>query len=113
MTEHLYEYDGPFQALHEVIQAARINLAQGPWDFLIGGTETETTVKRNRRALDSLALRPRMLRDVSDVNCSTTVFGSRLRLPLITAPIGAQELIVQGDAEPCAIGTAQFGCGQS
>ena len=34
------------------------NLAAGPWDYLVGGTETETTVRRNRQAIDAVAFRP-------------------------------------------------------
>src|SRR5882724_10115267 len=51
-----------FSTLHEIVRAARNNLAPGPWDYLIGGAETETTVRRNRLALDSIAFRPRVLR---------------------------------------------------
>ena len=54
-----------FQTLHEIVKAARANLAPGPWDYLVGGAETETTLRRNRLAIDSLAFRPRVLRDVS------------------------------------------------
>ncbi len=36
-----------FSTLHEIVRAARNNLAPGPWDYLIGGAETETTVRRN------------------------------------------------------------------
>src|SRR3989304_2672066 len=51
-----------FQTLHEIVRAARNNLAPGPWDYLIGGAETETTLRRNRQALDSIAFPPRGLR---------------------------------------------------
>src|SRR2546427_9716802 len=57
-----------FSTLHEIVRAARNNLAPGPWDYLIGGAETETTVRRNRLALDSIAFRPRVLRDVSKID---------------------------------------------
>src|SRR4029078_5383629 len=54
-----------FQTLHEIVAAARRGLAPGPWDYLVGGTETETTLRRNRQALDSVAFRPPVLRDRS------------------------------------------------
>ena len=47
-----------FQTLHEIVKAARTTLAPGPWDYLVGATETETTLRRNRLAIDSLAFRP-------------------------------------------------------
>ena len=53
-----------FLTLQEIVAAARRNLAPGPWSYLIGGAETETTVRRNRQALDSIAFRPRVLRDM-------------------------------------------------
>ncbi|HEY8069915.1 MAG TPA: alpha-hydroxy-acid oxidizing protein, partial [Burkholderiales bacterium] len=60
----------PFLTLQEIVAAARRNLAPGPWSYLIGGAETETTVRRNRQALDSIAFRPRVLRDVSRIDSS-------------------------------------------
>ena len=46
-----------WQTLHELIAAARLNLSQNLWDYLIGGAATETTVRRNRLAgWSSLAL---------------------------------------------------------
>ena len=54
-----------FLTLQEIVAAARRNLQPGPWSYLVGGAETETTVRRNRQALDSIAFRPRVLRDVS------------------------------------------------
>ena len=44
-----------FLTLQEIYQAAKRNLPPGPWAYLIGGAETETTVKRNRHALDTIA----------------------------------------------------------
>jgi glycolate oxidase len=80
-----------FQALHEIAAVAHARLEHNIWDYLVGGTETETTVKRNRHALDSLGLRPRMLRDASHVDLSTSFLGAELELPLATAPIGSLE----------------------
>jgi hypothetical protein len=37
-----------FQALHEIVAKARANLNQNDWDYIVGGTETETTLCRNR-----------------------------------------------------------------
>ena len=41
-----------FQNLHEFVAVARAKLDRNVWDYLIGGVETETTVRRNRLALD-------------------------------------------------------------
>jgi isopentenyl diphosphate isomerase/L-lactate dehydrogenase-like FMN-dependent dehydrogenase len=80
-----------FQALHEIVAKARQNLNQNDWDYIVGATETETTLRRNRLALDQLAFRPRVLRDVSRIDSTVQQFGRRLRLPLVFAPVGALE----------------------
>ena len=54
-----------FVTNQEIIQAARKNLTQDIWDYLSGGAESETTLRRNRLAFDYLALRPRVCIDVS------------------------------------------------
>jgi isopentenyl diphosphate isomerase/L-lactate dehydrogenase-like FMN-dependent dehydrogenase len=48
-----------FVTNQEIILAARRNLTQNVWDYLTGGAESETTMRRNRFGLDSLAFRPR------------------------------------------------------
>lgn len=101
-----------FLTLHELVAAARANLAPGPWSYLIGGTETETTVRRNRQALDSIAFRPRVLRDVSRVDASAACLGRKVRLPVLLAPIGGLESFVEGGAAAAARGAARFGVPQ-
>jgi glycolate oxidase len=72
----------------EIVRAARRRLAQGPWDYLVGATESETTMRRNRLAFDRLAFRPRVLVDVSSIDRSATFLGHNLRIPVLLAPIG-------------------------
>lgn len=80
-----------FATISEIIRAARTNLTQGAWDYMAGASESETTMKRNRRALDKLALKPRALRDVRKVDTSVEVMGMKLRIPVLLAPIGSLE----------------------
>ena len=101
-----------FLTLQEIYQAAKRNLPPGPWAYLIGGAETETTVKRNRHALDTIAFRPRVLRDVSHVDVSGRFLGKTTRLPVMLAPIGGLESIVEGGAAAAARGAAAFGVPQ-
>lgn len=101
-----------FATLHELVRAARRNLAPGPWDYLVGGTETETTVRRNRQALDSVAFRPRVLRDVSRVDVAGTCLGRPVRLPVLLAPIGSIETFTPGGAATAARAAARFGVPQ-
>jgi isopentenyl diphosphate isomerase/L-lactate dehydrogenase-like FMN-dependent dehydrogenase len=101
-----------FLTLQEIVAAARRNLAPGPWSYLIGGAETETTVRRNRQALDTIAFRPRVLRDVSRIDSTATFLGRPVRLPVMLAPIGGLESIVEGGAATAARAAAQFGVPQ-
>ncbi len=43
---------------------------------------------RNREDLMGVALRQRVLRDVSDIDLSTELFGQRFTMPVALAPIG-------------------------
>ena len=88
--------EGEFLNLHEFIKAARLKLNSYIWDYLIGGAETETAVARNRLALDSLALRPRVLVDVSQTDASWEMFGKKIRLPVCLAPVGSLESFEDG-----------------
>ena len=84
-------FDHEFLTLHEFVDAARDRLDDNGWDYLVGGTETETTLKRNRAALDAVALRPRVLVDVSELDATTSFLGRDVRLPVMLAPVGGLE----------------------
>jgi glycolate oxidase len=101
--------DLQYAVLHELVEPARRNLTRGTWDYLMGGAETETTQTRNRVAIDSLAFRPRVLRDVEKVDTSAEVLGQRLRLPVILAPIGSLQDLVPDGGEAPARAAAAFG----
>jgi isopentenyl diphosphate isomerase/L-lactate dehydrogenase-like FMN-dependent dehydrogenase len=101
--------DHEFENLHELIAKARANLNQNSWDYIVGGTETETTLRRNRMALDELAFRPRVLRNMSGVDASVEVFGRKLRLPVVLAPVGALESFERGGAATVARAAGKFG----
>src|SRR6202521_393053 len=98
-----------FQNLHELVRKARINLNQNAWDYIVGAAETETTLRRNRMALDEIAFRPRVLRDVSSVDASVEAFGRKLRLPVVLAPVGALETFDPGSAASVVRAAGDFG----
>ena len=88
-----------FATLHEIAERARRRLPDGIWDYLVGGAESETTMRRNRQALDAIAFRPRVLRDVSRVDCAASLLGRPIRAPVLLAPIGSlQDLHPAGGA---------------
>ena len=104
-TRHLPEY----LTLHEIIKRARQRLSLDDWDYIIGGTETEVGLKRNRLALDSLGFRPRILRDVSRIDAGTDFLGRRVRLPVVLAPVGSLELFSPEGAADSARAAHTFG----
>jgi isopentenyl diphosphate isomerase/L-lactate dehydrogenase-like FMN-dependent dehydrogenase len=98
-----------FMNLHELVAKARQNLNQNDWDYIVGGTESETTLRRNRLALDSVAFRPRVLRDVSSIDASATELGRQLRLPVVLAPVGSLESFHPAGAASVVRAAQQFG----
>jgi glycolate oxidase len=99
-----------FETFHEIIKAAQNNVPRNAWDYMIGGAESETTLRRNRMALDSLALRPRVLRDVSKIDRTGTFLGHKLRIPVMLAPIGSlQSLCPDEGSLAQAKGAERFG----
>ena len=105
----MHENADHLATLHEIVEQAKRRLPEGVWNYLVGGAESETTLRRNRQALDSIAFRPRVLRDVSGVDCSATLLGRRLRAPVLLAPIGSlQDLHPRGGA---AVAEAAAGAG--
>jgi glycolate oxidase len=105
----LSETSGDFLTLHELVKAARNKLPANIWDYLIGGADTETTVRRNRLALDSLAFRPRVLRDVSRIDLSRRVMGKSLRMPVVLAPVGSLESFDAGGGATVTKAATEFG----
>lgn len=98
-----------FTCNQEIIAVARKNLTQDVWDYLTGAAESETALRRNRYSLDKIAFRPRVLRDVSKIDVSTSLLGHRLRIPVLLAPIGSLQAIVEGGGATACVAAAKFG----
>lgn len=98
-----------YPTLQSVVTEARRKSVDSAWDYLIGGTETETTVARNRAAYDALALKPRVLRDMRNVDCASTFFGHPTRLPVALAPMGSIDMLHPEGALPVATAAEAFG----
>ena len=67
---------------------ARRRLPRGVFDYIDGGAEDERTLDRNSSAFARIEFQPRVLRDVADVDTTTTVLGVERSLPLILSPTG-------------------------
>jgi L-lactate dehydrogenase (cytochrome) len=69
-------------------EAARRKLPRFLFDYIDGGAYAERTLGRNVSDLADLSLRQRVLKDVSQVDTSTTLFGHYQALPVALAPVG-------------------------
>ncbi|MPZ48895.1 MAG: alpha-hydroxy-acid oxidizing protein [Dehalococcoidia bacterium] len=98
-----------FSTTQEIVAQARKSLGQGPWDYLVGGSESETTMRRNRLAFDRLAFRPRVLVDVSKIDTSATFLGQKLRIPVMLAPIGSLQVFHPEGGAASAKAAGEFG----
>ena len=98
-----------FVSTEEIIQLARRRVHQGVWDYLVGGSESETTLRRNRLAFDRLAFRPRVLRDVSSIDTSTTFLGHKLRIPAMLAPVGSLQVFDPEGGVAATRAAAEYG----
>lgn len=61
-------------------------LPHDAWEYYIGGSDDELTLRANRDAFARIRLRPRVLVDVSHISLETTVLGTSVRTPLLVAP---------------------------
>ena len=98
-----------YATMHEIIVAARNNVPRSVWNYVTGAAETETTLRRNRNCLDALALRPRILRDVREINPGTAFLGHKLRIPCLLAPIGSLQTLTPEGGIAVAKAAAEFG----
>jgi L-lactate dehydrogenase (cytochrome) len=69
-------------------EQARRRLPPFLFDYIDGGSYDEVTLHRNVDDLRAIALRQRVLRDVSAIDLSTTLFGTQCAMPIALAPVG-------------------------
>jgi isopentenyl diphosphate isomerase/L-lactate dehydrogenase-like FMN-dependent dehydrogenase len=98
-----------FVTLHQMVKLARENTDPNFWDYLVGGSDTESALRRNRFGLDSWVFRPRILNDVSTVTCATELLGCRLRIPVILGPIGSLQVFEAAGGAGAAEAAREFG----
>ena len=58
------------------------------WDFIEAGAFDEITTRRNRTALDAIALRPRFVVSIENRDLSTTILGRKISFPVMISPAG-------------------------
>lgn len=74
--------------VEDLRRIAKRRLPRGVFDYIDGGAEDELTMAANSHAYRRLTFSPRVLRDVSEVNVSSSLLGRPLAYPLVLAPTG-------------------------
>ena len=67
---------------------AQARLPHFLFEYVDGGSYDEVTLRRNVADLQSVALRQRVLRDVSAIDLATELFGQRWAMPVGLGPVG-------------------------
>ncbi|GHO50227.1 alpha-hydroxy acid oxidase [Ktedonospora formicarum] len=73
-------------------KAAQALLEPAYWDYYAGGSDDEITLRANRAIFDHIRLRPRILKDVTTCDTTTTALGTPLPMPIIVAPTACHNL---------------------
>ncbi|OGA02915.1 MAG: hypothetical protein A3H35_02125 [Betaproteobacteria bacterium RIFCSPLOWO2_02_FULL_62_17] len=73
--------------IEDLRQLARKRLPKVLFDFIDGGSYDEVTLRANVADLNRIRFRPKVLVDVSQRSLETTLFGRKLTVPIILAPV--------------------------
>ena len=76
-------------------EAARRRVPHFLFEYVDGGSYAETTLRRNIEDLRAVPLRQRVLRDVSKIDLSTSLFGEPAAMPVALAPVGLAGLLAR------------------
>ncbi|NBR09690.1 MAG: alpha-hydroxy-acid oxidizing protein [Opitutaceae bacterium] len=79
--------------LDDVEALAQRQMLASVYDFVAGGAADELTIRWNREKYRDIRLQQRVLSDVSDLDCTTTLLGKRLAMPILLAPTANHRLV--------------------
>ena len=74
--------------IHDYRRLAEKRLPRQLFDYIDGGSYQENTLVENVNAFKNIHLRQRILRDVANIDTSTTLFNEKLAMPIALAPVG-------------------------
>ncbi len=80
--------------VHEFEAYCQKKLNKLAYDFIAGGVEDEQTLRANRAAFEKVFVIPRVMRDVTNIDTSTTVLGVPMPVPIVIAPTGGKNLVL-------------------
>lgn len=90
-------------------ELARRRVPHFLFEYVDGGSYDQVTLGRNESDLREIALRQRVMRDVSQLDLSTTLLGQKSRLPVALAPIGLAGMLARRGEVQAARAAREFG----
>lgn len=90
-------------------KAAKRKLPPFLFHYIDGGAYAEHTLVRNVADLSDVALRQRVLKDMSQLDLSTELFGEQLRMPLALSPVGLTGMYARRGEVQAAQAADRFG----
>lgn len=94
---------------HDFRRLARRRLPGPIFDYIDGGADDETSLRRNTASFEQCDLVPNVLRGVGQVDLSVTVMGQKLALPFYCSPTALQRLFHHQGERAVAAAAARYG----
>jgi len=93
-----YIIANPAEALNvfEFEAAARKVLPPAHWGYMASGVDNDESLQANLQGYTHYQVRPRRLVDVSRLDMSTQLFGTRWETPILLSPIGSSKIVNPG-----------------
>ena len=79
-------------SIDEFEQYAETYLPKNAFDYYASGANDNQSLQENRSAFSRLRIMPRVMRDVSNIDMSTTILGEKIQLPICAAPTAMHKM---------------------
>ena len=79
-------------SISDLRKKAKQRIPAPVFNYLDGAAEDEISLQQNRRGFEKYQLVPRVLRDVSSIDTSTSILGQPSSMPFMLAPTGMSRL---------------------
>lgn len=88
--------------IYDLRKIAKRRTPTAPFDYTDGSADQEISIARARQAFEDIEFQPRVLRDVSDVDLSSSVLGKTVSMPFGIAPTGFTRMMnTEGEIAGC------------
>ncbi|KDO78203.1 hypothetical protein CISIN_1g015722mg [Citrus sinensis] len=91
-SDSIMTYISEITNVMEYEALAKEKLPKMVYDYYASGAEDQWTLQENRNAFSRILFRPRILRDVSKIDMTTTVLGFNISMPIMIAPTAFQKM---------------------